>query len=91
MARAIQQTEVDILGVDGVLYKGRMTNQRGVQPPTSMEELAGEEHQAFLGTPALGPGFAGQHEGMGGGRARAGTIPDWGSSHSHLQKWGPAL
>ncbi|KAF6271309.1 hypothetical protein mRhiFer1_001731 [Rhinolophus ferrumequinum] len=34
-------TEVDILGVDGILYKGRMTDQGGVQPPTSMEkELA---------------------------------------------------
>lgn len=22
---------------------------------------------------------------------RASTIPDWGSSHSHLQKWGPAV
>ncbi|XP_074178716.1 uncharacterized protein C16orf96 homolog isoform X1 [Rhinolophus sinicus] len=34
-------TEVDILGVDGVLYKGRMTSRGGVQPPTSMEkELA---------------------------------------------------
>lgn len=63
---------MDILGVDGILYKGRMTNRGGVQPPTSMEkELPGEEHHAFLGTPALGPGFAGQHEGMGGGRAQS--------------------
>ncbi|XP_045639952.1 uncharacterized protein C16orf96 homolog [Ursus americanus] len=33
--------EVDILGVDGILYKGRMTNQEGARPWTSVEkELA---------------------------------------------------
>ncbi|XP_028001427.2 uncharacterized protein C16orf96 homolog [Eptesicus fuscus] len=33
--------EVDILGVDGILYKGRMENQEGARPLTSVEkELA---------------------------------------------------
>ncbi|VFV27326.1 Hypothetical predicted protein [Lynx pardinus] len=33
--------EVDILGVDGILYKGRMINQDGARPSTGMEkELA---------------------------------------------------
>ncbi|XP_034878368.1 uncharacterized protein C16orf96 homolog [Mirounga leonina] len=30
--------EVDILGVDGILYKGRMTNQDGARPLTSVEK-----------------------------------------------------
>ncbi|XP_054445116.1 uncharacterized protein C16orf96 homolog [Pteronotus mesoamericanus] len=30
--------EVDILGVDGILYKGRMNNQDGARPLTSMEK-----------------------------------------------------
>ena len=52
-AWAIQQAEVDILGVDGILYKGRMNTQDGARPLASVEkELAGERRQAFLGTPA---------------------------------------
>ncbi|XP_039095161.1 uncharacterized protein C16orf96 homolog [Hyaena hyaena] len=31
-------TEVDILGVDGILYKGRMSNQEGVRPSTGVEK-----------------------------------------------------
>uniref|UniRef100_A0A8C0DJ91 Uncharacterized protein n=1 Tax=Balaenoptera musculus TaxID=9771 RepID=A0A8C0DJ91_BALMU len=45
--------EVDILGADGILYKGRMNSKDRVRPLTGAEkELAGEERQAFLGTPA---------------------------------------
>lgn len=78
---------MDILGVDGILYKGRMNNQDRARPLTSVEELAGER-QAFLGTTAWCPGFTGQCEGMQAGPT-AGTISDWGgSSHSHLQKMG---
>uniref|UniRef100_A0A2K6BWN9 Chromosome 16 open reading frame 96 n=1 Tax=Macaca nemestrina TaxID=9545 RepID=A0A2K6BWN9_MACNE len=32
--------EVDILGVDGILYKGRMNSQRGAQPSVIAKELA---------------------------------------------------
>ncbi|KAL4685545.1 hypothetical protein H8959_001142 [Pygathrix nigripes] len=32
--------EVDILGVDGILYKGRMNSQRGAQPSAIAKELA---------------------------------------------------
>ncbi|KAL4661615.1 hypothetical protein H8957_015336 [Semnopithecus entellus] len=32
--------EVDILGVDGILYKGRMNSQRGAQPSAVTKELA---------------------------------------------------
>ncbi|XP_033091767.1 uncharacterized protein C16orf96 homolog isoform X2 [Trachypithecus francoisi] len=32
--------EVDILGVDGILYKGRMNSQRGAQPSAVVKELA---------------------------------------------------
>ncbi|XP_017741908.1 PREDICTED: uncharacterized protein C16orf96 homolog isoform X5 [Rhinopithecus bieti] len=32
--------EVDILGVDGILYKGRMNSQRGAQPSAVAKELA---------------------------------------------------
>lgn len=42
-ARAVQQAEVDILGVDGILYKGRMSSQVGARPVSSVvKELAGE-------------------------------------------------
>lgn len=37
---------MDILGVDGVLYKGRMSSQLGAR--TGEKELAGEEHRCFL-------------------------------------------
>ncbi|ELK34682.1 hypothetical protein MDA_GLEAN10009613 [Myotis davidii] len=80
--------EVDILGVDGILYKGRMENQEGAQPLTSAEKgLAGEGRQAFRGTPARYPGFAGQHEQMQAG-SKAGTIPDWGVLTQPLTKMG---
>lgn len=40
--------------MDGILYKGRMTNQEGARPWTSVEkELAGERCQDFLGAPVL--------------------------------------
>lgn len=79
---------MDILGVDGILYKGRMENQEGARPLTSVEkELAGEGRQAFLGTPAWCPGFAGQHEQMQAG-SRAGMIPDWGVLTQPLAKMG---
>ncbi|CAO2641947.1 Uncharacterized protein C16orf96 homolog [Lemmus lemmus] len=39
--------EVDILGVDGVLYKGRMNSQFGTR--TGEKDLTGEEHRCFLG------------------------------------------
>ena len=73
-ARAAQQAEVDILGVDGILYKGRMNSKDRVRPLTGAEkELAGEERQAFLGTPAPCPAFAGHCEaqcGAGGAQSR---------------------
>ncbi|MEJ1287425.1 hypothetical protein NN561_018443 [Cricetulus griseus] len=53
--------EVDILGVDGVLYKGRMNSQFGTR--TGEKDLAGEEHRigvSFPGVPALRSGSAGQ-------------------------------
>lgn len=50
--RAIPQAEVDILGVDGILYKGRMSFQDGAQPGATMEkELAGEGHWVSLPPP----------------------------------------
>uniref|UniRef100_A0A8C6D0K1 DUF4795 domain-containing protein n=1 Tax=Moschus moschiferus TaxID=68415 RepID=A0A8C6D0K1_MOSMO len=40
--------EVDLLGVDGILYKGRMTSKDKVRPLTSAEkELAGEKPSAL--------------------------------------------
>lgn len=42
----LNQAEVDLLGVDGILYKGRMTSKDKMRPLTSAEkELAGEECQ----------------------------------------------
>lgn len=42
----LNQAEVDLLGVDGILYKGRMTSKDKTWPLTSAEkELAGEERQ----------------------------------------------
>lgn len=74
--------------MDGILYKGRMENQEGTRPLTSVEkELAGEGRQAFLGTSAWCPGFAGQHEQMQTG-SRAGTILDWGILTQPLAKMG---
>uniref|UniRef100_A0A8C0XDS3 DUF4795 domain-containing protein n=1 Tax=Castor canadensis TaxID=51338 RepID=A0A8C0XDS3_CASCN len=50
--------EVDILGVDGILYKGRMDSQSGGRPlVTGEKDLTGKGH---LGIPAVGPGSAGQ-------------------------------
>ncbi|KAK2097464.1 hypothetical protein P7K49_022915 [Saguinus oedipus] len=50
-----QQVEVDILGVDGILYKGRMNSQRGAQASAIAKELAGEGASGSLGHPCLGP------------------------------------
>lgn len=44
---AIPQAEVDILGVDGVLYKGRMNSQFGTR--TGEKDLSGKEHRCYLG------------------------------------------
>lgn len=50
----MQQAEVDILGVDGILYKGRMTNQTGTRLlATGEKEPAGEGHWTLLGNPTL--------------------------------------
>ncbi|EPQ11892.1 hypothetical protein D623_10028028 [Myotis brandtii] len=55
-ARALQQAEVDILGVDGILYKGRMENQEGTQPLTSVEkELAALRSSANIHSETPGP------------------------------------
>ncbi|VTJ62131.1 Hypothetical predicted protein [Marmota monax] len=44
----IGRAEVDILGVDGILYKGRMNTQFGAQPLTTAEkELAGERRRVL--------------------------------------------
>ncbi|KAB1251905.1 uncharacterized protein Cadr_000030726 [Camelus dromedarius] len=48
--------EVDILGVDGILYKGRMSNKDKMWPVAGMEkELAALPPHASMGSAASGP------------------------------------
>lgn len=78
--------------MDGILYKGRMTNQDGARPLTSVEkEMTGERCQDFLGARVLNVlALLGRMK-----RCRQGSelAPSWtgGSSNSHLQKWGSTV
>lgn len=51
---------MDILGVDGVLYKGRMSSQIGTR--IGEKDIAGK-HWGSLGLP-MGPVSAGQNKGV---------------------------
>lgn len=88
MTQSIQQAEVDILGVDGILYKGRMNSHFGAQPlATAEKEPAGERRRVLRillpQVPVLGS--RGRQWGPGLPLALAGE-PD-----SHLQKWLPTV
>lgn len=79
------QAEVDILGVDGVLYKGRMSNQFGAR--IGDKDLAGEEHWCFLGFPPWDPALLARTRGF---RWTPGWCCPWlRSPHSHLQECSP--
>lgn len=56
----LNQAEVDLLGVDGILYKGRMTGKDRARPLTGAEkEVAGEErHPAWAPCPGSCLGWA---------------------------------
>lgn len=84
--------------MDGILYKGRMSNQEGVRPSTGVEkERAGEGYQAFQGAPALDVlALLGSMRRCRRGSEVAPSLT-WGSSrgrrssHSYLQKRSPTI
>lgn len=79
--------------MDGILYKGRMNSKDRARPLTDTEkELAGEEHQAFLGTPDPCPAFAGHCEAQcDAGGAQSRQHPRLGAPHTATHKHGILL